>query len=134
MFRSPYGARCQKLNAFPNAAEGLIPVGWNVDPQEWRQHGVEQTFAYVQDKLASLGPGQRAIVLLHDTKTHAVKALPKILAWLAAENANRPPDTRITVVDHRVVLPTAVPLPGAPMLSGLGDIAAGLSRLAGVFR
>src|SRR6185312_8627970 len=35
LFRSPYGAFCHSLDA-ALTARGLVDVGWNLDPQDWK--------------------------------------------------------------------------------------------------
>src|SRR5687767_3758743 len=84
LFRSPYGARCRSLDA-ALAERELIQIGWNLDPQEWRASDPEAVFTYVTQSLAQLRG--RAILLLHDKHPAAVKALPRILDWIVAENA-----------------------------------------------
>jgi len=106
LFRSPYGARCRALDA-ALSARGLINVGWNVDPQEWRG---EVTPTEIADRVISqLRALQgRGIVLLHDTKRATVAALPRILdfideaqGWPGKGQSARP----ITPIDYSVFLP-----------------------------
>ena len=89
LFRAPYGARCRRLDQALRERE-LLQVGWNLDPQEWKggkdgMGGSEDVvFEYVTSRLARFGG--RAILLLHDTKREAVRALPRILDWIDQEN------------------------------------------------
>jgi peptidoglycan/xylan/chitin deacetylase (PgdA/CDA1 family) len=109
LFRSPYGARCRLLDQALRERD-LIQVGWNLDPQEWRAADQEKVFDYVTQSLARLNG--RAILLLHDTHPAAVRALPRILAWIDQENARvaRQGGIPIRVVDYSVFVPEH-PLP-----------------------
>jgi peptidoglycan/xylan/chitin deacetylase (PgdA/CDA1 family) len=109
LFRAPYGARCHKLEA-ALAARSLVSVGWNIDPQDWRNPTSEGILEYVQARLNRLQG--RAIMLLHDTHPASVFALGPLLDWIARENhlaerAGRPP---IVLRDYSVFLPER-PLP-----------------------
>jgi peptidoglycan-N-acetylglucosamine deacetylase len=106
LFRSPYGARCRALDD-ALSARGLINVGWNVDPQEWRG---EVSPTEIADRvIAQLRALQgRGILLLHDTKRATVAALPRILdfidearGWTGKGQSARP----ITPIDYSVFLP-----------------------------
>jgi peptidoglycan/xylan/chitin deacetylase (PgdA/CDA1 family) len=87
-FRSPYGARCLRIEMLL-AARNLQHFHWDLDPQEWRSPSAKKTIAYVTHHLAQLNEGQRAVLLLHDTKVSTLHALPKILDWIVAENKLR---------------------------------------------
>jgi peptidoglycan/xylan/chitin deacetylase (PgdA/CDA1 family) len=118
LFRSPYGARCRRLDQ-ALAERELLPVGWNLDPQEWKGGSEDAIVDYVTSRLArSTG---RAVLLLHDPKIQAVRALPRILAWIDADNARaaRTGGEPLVIRDYSVFLPAA-PLPGTG-LEGFGD-------------
>ncbi len=83
LFRSPYGARCPGLSR-ALAERELISVGWDLDPQDWRNGRRDNIVDYVATHLRRLN--KRAILLLHDTHPAAVRALPRILDWIDAEN------------------------------------------------
>lgn len=104
LFRSPYGARCPSLEA-ALAARELVSVGWNVDPQDWRNPTSEEILAYVEDKLAHLRG--RGILLLHDTHPASVFALGPLLDWIARENRRAVTERRPPIVlrDYSVFLP-----------------------------
>jgi hypothetical protein len=51
----------------------------------------------VTSHLARLGDGQRAVLLLHDTKVGTLHALPQILDWIVAENKVREAEGRRTI-------------------------------------
>src|SRR5580692_10540118 len=119
LFRSPYGAFCHSLEAALNA-RGLVDVGWNVDPQDWKtERDEEAVFTYLTSKLGGLKG--RGILLMHDTHLASVHALPRVLDWLARENrrearAGRPP---VNVIDYTAVLPRRPVSPsGLPELVG----------------
>jgi peptidoglycan/xylan/chitin deacetylase (PgdA/CDA1 family) len=87
-FRSPYGARCLRLEAML-ADRKLQHFHWDLDPQEWKNPSVKKTVAYVTSRLTQLDDGERAVLLLHDTKVSTLHALPLILDWIVAENKLR---------------------------------------------
>lgn len=126
LFRSPYGARCRSLDAALRERE-LIQVGWSLDPQEWKSSD-EAVFKYVTSNLARLRG--RAILLLHDTHPAAVRALPRILAWIDQENARvaREGGAPIRIVDYSVFLPTR-PLPETGLEPFAARFASSLSVL-----
>ena len=115
LFRAPYGARCRRLDKALRERE-LLQVGWNLDPQDWKggkdgMGGSEDVvYEYVTSRLARFGG--RAILLLHDTKREAVRALPRILDWIDQENLRlqRAGEPAIRVRDYSVFLPP-LPLP-----------------------
>jgi peptidoglycan/xylan/chitin deacetylase (PgdA/CDA1 family) len=119
LFRSPYGAFCKSLEA-ALAARGLRDIGWNIDPQDWKNSNDEEAvLAYLTQTITQLHG--RGILLMHDTHSASVHALPRFLDWLARENAraareHRPP---VEVIDYRAVLPRrSAPPTGLPALVG----------------
>jgi peptidoglycan/xylan/chitin deacetylase (PgdA/CDA1 family) len=88
-FRAPYGAWCPRL-VEQLGERGITHFYWDIDPQEWRTGSAKATEKRVTWALRRLQG--RAILLMHDTKTATVKALPKILDWIDAENARRVKD------------------------------------------
>jgi peptidoglycan-N-acetylglucosamine deacetylase len=119
LFRSPYGAFCHSLDA-ALTARGLVDVGWNLDPQDWKvERDEEAVFSYMTSKLATLKG--RGILLMHDTHLASVHALPRVLDWLARQNARDLREGRqpIRIVDYReIVPPRAVAAGGLPELVG----------------
>ena len=104
LFRAPYGARCRSLEA-ELVARQLVSVGWNLDPQDWKNPTSEGILAYLQARLSRLQG--RGILLLHDTHPDSVFALGPLLDWIARENRvavreGRPP---IVLRDYAVFLP-----------------------------
>ncbi len=104
LFRSPYGAYCRSLDA-ALALRGLPDIGWNLDPQDWKNRSEEAVYKYLVGKLAHLKG--RGILLMHDTHLASVAALPRVLDWLAHENrreaeAGRPP---VAIMDYSVFVP-----------------------------
>lgn len=83
LFRSPYGGTCPQLEK-ALAERGLTNVGWNVDPQEWRGDSADDTTPAVIEQLSQLKG--RGIILLHDTRASAARALPRILDWIEQHN------------------------------------------------
>ena len=104
LFRAPYGAFCHSLEA-ALAARALVDIGWNLDPQDWKNNTPERIFTYLTGKLTHLEG--RGILLMHDTHAASVRALAQVLDWLARENhravaEGRPP---IEIIDYRAVMP-----------------------------
>jgi peptidoglycan/xylan/chitin deacetylase (PgdA/CDA1 family) len=125
LFRSPYGAFCRSLEA-ALAARDLPDIGWNLDPQDWKNDSEEAVYQYLVRKLSHLEG--RGILLLHDTHQGSVQALPRALDWLARENRRAVREGRqpITIVDYGVVVPRR------PLLeSGLERLVADLATDVG---
>ena len=99
LFRSPYGAFCRSLEA-ALASRGLPDIGWNIDPQDWKKDDEEAVFSYLTNKVDKLKG--RGIMLLHDTHSASVHALPRFLDWLARENARAVRQHRAAREDHRL--------------------------------
>jgi chitooligosaccharide deacetylase len=97
-FRAPYGAWCPRL-VEQLGERGITHFYWDIDPQEWRTNSAKATEKRVTWALRRLQG--RAVLLMHDTKAATVKALPKILDWIDAENARRAKDGQrpIRIVD-----------------------------------
>ena len=120
MFRSPYGARCRSLDQALRDRD-VAQVGWNVDPQEWKGNDEDAVVDYVTKSLARIrGP---VILLLHDKNLSTVRALPRILDYVASVNQGG--GDPIEILDYRVFLPK-IPMPD----SGLGPL---VSRFAQAF-
>lgn len=87
-FRTPYGARCPRLEA-ELAALGITHFHWDIDPQEWQGRGAKRTAEDVIKQIARLRDDERAVLLMHDTKVETRVALPLILDWIEAESVRR---------------------------------------------
>jgi len=129
LFRAPYGVRCRSLDR-ALAARDLIQIGWNLDPQEWKCEDQDAVYTYVTQSLAKLQG--RAILLLHDTHPAAVRALPRILNWIDAENrrVRNEGGAPIRIVDYSVFLPHH-PVPRIGLEPLFGRVAAAVSLLPG---
>jgi peptidoglycan/xylan/chitin deacetylase (PgdA/CDA1 family) len=119
LFRTPFGAHCPNLNAVLDGL-GIKPIGWDIDPQDWKLRNTEKIQAHVIAQLKKLRG--RAILLLHDIHAETVAALPKILDWIAAENQARvsrgePP---IKIIDYSYLIPEHKLVP--PLLDALGRV------------
>lgn len=82
-FRPPYGA-------FSNKRQGPIPVRhslgilyWSVDPQDWRQPGVDT----ITNRIVT-HTRRGSIVLLHDLRKQTLKATPHVLDRLQEKSFN----------------------------------------------
>jgi peptidoglycan/xylan/chitin deacetylase (PgdA/CDA1 family) len=132
LFRAPYGARCRRLDQALRDRD-LVQVGWNLDPQEWKGGGEDGVYAYVTKRLARFAG--RATLILHDTHSQAVRALPRILDWIARENHRvaRDGGMPIRLRDYGVFIPSR-PLGETgfePLLADLRDAFSVLPGLAG---
>ncbi len=133
LFRAPYGTRCRRLDQALRERD-LLQVGWSLDPQEWKGGSEDEIVEYVTRQLGRANVG-RAILLLHDTQQEAVRALPRILDWIARENQRvaRQGGTPIRIRDYSVFLPPRPPLPETgfePFLAPLlADLRVSLPRL-----
>ena len=130
LFRSPYGAFCESLDATLKERE-LPDIGWNIDPQDWKSEDEEAVFAYLTQKLSQLKG--RGILLLHDTHSASVHALPRLLDWLARDNARaaRAGQPPVTIIDYSVLVPRRpIAASGLPELFGalFADAAGALSQ------
>jgi peptidoglycan/xylan/chitin deacetylase (PgdA/CDA1 family) len=122
LFRAPYGGFCRSLEA-QLAARELPDIGWNLDPQDWKNRREEDVYKYLVAKIARLRG--RGILLLHDTHAASVRALPRMLDWLAKENARdvalgRPP---VRIIGYDVLVPRR-PMAATGLDRVVGDVVA----------
>lgn len=87
LFRTPFGSRCASLSATLTKL-GIRPIGWDIDPQDWKLQDAEKILAFMKTELGRLRRA-RSIVLFHDVQPATVEMLPRLLAWIAEENQNR---------------------------------------------
>jgi peptidoglycan/xylan/chitin deacetylase (PgdA/CDA1 family) len=120
LFRAPYGAHCRKLEAALIARQ-LVSVGWNLDPQDWKDPTSEGILDYLESRLARLKG--RGILLLHDTHPASVFALGPLLDWIARENrvAVRAGRSPIVMRDYSVFLPPR-PVPRTSIAAVVGGV------------
>jgi peptidoglycan-N-acetylglucosamine deacetylase len=81
-FRAPGGSWSPALLRMA-ADAGMQPLGWSVDPRDWKRPGVDAIVSAVQQHVR---PG--SIVLLHDgggRRGQTVAALDQLLPWLVAQ-------------------------------------------------
>lgn len=116
LFRTPYGAHCKTLSD-TLVQLGIQPIGWDVDPQDWRLRDSARILAFMQANLKRVQG--RSIVLFHDVQPATVAMLPKLLDWIdqenAAQRAARQPELRY--IDYGFLLPDYPVIP--PMLDGI---------------
>ena len=131
LFRAPYGARCRRLEA-ALAARGLVSVGWNLDPQDWKNPDSAAVLTYLEARLQRLQG--RGILLLHDTHASSVFALGPLLDWIARENrlATRAGTPPIVLRDYAVFLPVR-PVPATGLEPLMTGVLAHLPRVATLF-
>ena len=126
LFRTPYGAHCPQLKAVTDGL-GIKPIGWDIDPQDWRVKNAPKIEAYVEKHLLTLKG--RAIVLFHDIQGATVIALPHILDWIDQENARRTTAGRppIKIINYSYLLQPRHLMP--PLLDSLGRLLVDLVNL-----
>jgi peptidoglycan/xylan/chitin deacetylase (PgdA/CDA1 family) len=119
LFRTPYGSKCAALSQ-TLASVGVTPIGWDIDPQDWRVKNTQIVRDYVIRSLRNLHG--RAIVLFHDVHEDTVRALPQVLDWLDGENAarTRRGETPVKILDYAYLLPPHPSFP--PLLEGIGRV------------
>ena len=86
LFRTPFGAHCNSLTETLSSI-GVRPIGWDIDPQDWRLKNAPKIEAVVKASLRNLTG--RSILLLHDVQAATIVALPKILDFIDIENERR---------------------------------------------
>ena len=126
LFRTPYGAHCKQLSTVLNGL-GIKPIGWDLDPQDWRLRNAPKIEAYVEKHLMTLHG--RAIVLFHDVQAATVIALPHILDWLDKENARRAGvgQPQIKILNYAYLLPQRKLVP--PFLDAIARVLVTLANM-----
>lgn len=124
-FRAPFGVRCDRLEAML-AERNLSHFHWDLDPQEWRHGNVDRTVKYVTGQLSRASG--RNVLLMHDIKQVTVRALPKIFAWMDAENAKRAKSRKRKIKVLQAPSVAAERLPPA-LVAWLADAAAGVREM-----
>ncbi|GAA2996163.1 polysaccharide deacetylase family protein [Kitasatospora albolonga] len=79
-YRAPGGAFTPESRKIA-AEHGMRPLGWNVDPDDWKRPGVDAIVTAVQNGLAK---GTGPTVLFHDgggDRSQTYQALEKLLPW-----------------------------------------------------
>ena len=121
LFRTPYGAHCKTLDETLHSI-GVRPIGWDIDPQDWRLKNAPKIEAAVKAALRALNG--RSILLLHDVQAATIVALPKILDFIDEENVRR---GKIGQPPIKVITPDYL-LEGrpskTPIFDALGQLAA----------
>lgn len=87
LFRTPFGSHCASLSATLHKL-GIRPIGWDIDPQDWKLQDAEKILAFMKTELSRIRRA-RSIVLFHDVQPATVEMLPKLLKWIADENDAR---------------------------------------------
>ncbi len=87
LFRTPFGSHCPSLSATLHRL-GITPIGWDVDPQDWKLQNADAIFEVMKKELNNLRR-PRSIILFHDVQPATIEMLPRFLAWVASESAAR---------------------------------------------
>jgi peptidoglycan/xylan/chitin deacetylase (PgdA/CDA1 family) len=116
LFRTPFGSHCPSLSATLRRL-AITPIGWDIDPQDWKLQNAEAIFEVMKKELTNLHRA-RSIILFHDVQPATIEMLPRFLKWVADESAARkargePP---FKFIDYSFLLNRAAePTPGAPL-------------------
>lgn len=118
LFRTPFGSHCQSLSATLKRLN-LHPIGWDVDPQDWKLQDADRIYDFMVQALRTLRR-PRSILLFHDVQPATVAMLPRLLKWIADENANRRAQKQpeIKIIDYSYLLATDPPGAAAPSRPG----------------
>ena len=87
LFRTPFGSRCPTLAATLGKL-GIRPIGWDVDPQDWKLQDAEKIYAFMTQDLQRTTKA-RSILLFHDVQPATADMLPRLLKWIVEESAVR---------------------------------------------
>ena len=143
LFRTPFGSHCASLTATLHKL-GIRPIGWDIDPQDWKLQDAEKILAFMKDELSRLRRA-RSIVLFHDVQPATVEMLPKLLKWIAEESEARkargePPFRYVDATYLLSAAPNqlgqvgaraALTAPGAPMVMPVPATAPALAATVG---
>ncbi len=91
LFRAPYGEYDSALIGAATA-EGLLPVRWSVDSEDWKDYGVESIVKKVTEH-PDLGAG--AIIRMHGGASHTAHALESIVTKLQAQGYELTPVSKL---------------------------------------
>jgi peptidoglycan/xylan/chitin deacetylase (PgdA/CDA1 family) len=114
LFRTPFGSRCASLSETLKRLN-IHPIGWDVDPQDWKLQDADRIYEFMTNALRNLRR-PRSILLFHDIHQSTVDMLPRLLKWIAEENAQRKAAKRppIQIIDYNYLLATNPPGAAAP--------------------
>jgi peptidoglycan/xylan/chitin deacetylase (PgdA/CDA1 family) len=90
LYRPPYGRHDDTVDA-TLAARGYTEVLWNITAGDGSAHtadGVATAFSRALDAQTHISRGQGGVVILHDTHSWIVDAVPAILDGIDARNCN----------------------------------------------
>ncbi len=116
------------------ASLGVRPIGWDIDPQDWRLKNAPKIEAAVTKAIHNLTG--RAILLMHDVQPATIVALPKILDFIDAENKRREKigQSPIKVIGYDYLLEGRTPKKPAtdPFVAAAIEAAAPIAKWLGV--
>jgi len=118
LFRTPFGSHCPSLSATLKRLN-IHPIGWDVDPQDWKLQDEVRIFDFMVQALRNLRR-PRSILLFHDVQPATAAMLPRLLRWIADENASRRASHKpeIKIIDYSYLLSTNPPGAAAPSRPG----------------
>lgn len=118
LFRTPYGSHCASLSLTLKKLN-IHPIGWDVDPQDWRLQDADKIYDFMVQTLRTLRR-PRSILLFHDVQPATVAMLPRLLKWIQDENVARRErkQPEIKIIDYNYLLNTQPPGLLAPSRAG----------------
>lgn len=118
LFRTPFGSHCPSLAATLKKLN-IHPIGWDVDPQDWKLQDENLIYDFMVQALKTLHR-PRSILLFHDIQPATVAMLPRLLKWIADENILRKSSHKpeIKIIDYQYLLATNPPGLMAPSRPG----------------
>jgi peptidoglycan/xylan/chitin deacetylase (PgdA/CDA1 family) len=118
LFRTPFGSHCATLSATLQKLH-IHPIGWDVDPQDWKLQNADRIFEFMTQTLRTLRK-PRSILLFHDIQPATVEMLPRLLKWIEDENKARREAKKpeIKIIDYKYLLATDPPGADAPSRPG----------------
>lgn len=81
LFRPPYGSKIIKGQNYQKVLKDYKVILWNVDSNDSRVKDIKAEQIY-KNVVAQVQNKRSAIILMHETKTESVKALPLIIDYL----------------------------------------------------
>ncbi len=118
LFRTPFGSHCPHLNETLQRLH-IHPIGWDVDPQDWKLQDADRIFDFMVQALRTLRR-PRSILLFHDVQPATAAMLPRLLNWIAVENSERRArkQPEIKIISPGYLLATDPPGAAAPSRPG----------------
>ena len=113
LFRTPYGAHCPQLKQIFDGL-GIKPIGWDIDPQDWKLKNAPKIEAYIEESAAQAA-ARRATSCSFTTfkrrrwwrcRTFSTGSIRRTrAAWPRARRRSRSSTTAYLVPPHKLIPP-----------------------------